>query len=62
MRKNFRKDLSYRDFEEEQKIKSWKILKTDESDIILEKLNNTQTRFAKLQKENMELRKNQKFY
>ena len=62
MSKNFRKDLSYRDFEEEQKIKSWKILKTDESDIILEKLNNTQTRFAKLQKENMELRKNQKFY
>ena len=61
MRKNFRKDLSYRDFEEEQKIKSRKILKTDESDIILEKLNNTQTRFAKLQKENMELRNNQKF-
>ena len=29
--------------------------------IILEKLNNTETRFAKLQKENMELRNNQKF-
>ena len=68
---NFKKGLSYRDFEEEKKIKNRKILKTDESDtgvplakfnIILEKLNKTEADFAKLQKENMELRKNQRFY
>ena len=56
---------------EDKKYNSKKILKTDENDYgvplekfndILEKLNQTEARFAKLQKENMELKKNKRFY
>ena len=68
----FRKDLSSREDIEEKKNKSKKILKTEEKknegvplekySLILEKLNKTEYQFSKLQKENIELRKNQRFY